>query len=407
MGSLAPLSALAFLLGLGCHKAVPLYDSCTDDGACAPGFCQKSVAVADGRQFGFCTKHCAGDDSSCTGGGSCRPGPSGGSICAPPCEQDESGIFACVGGQVTFCSQLAGKHCETCGCPSDLRCDPDQGCVPKSDVGGPCRKDDDCQTRNCSTFAHVCRVAVGAACTTENCDTCRTSDPAKLPWTYSYCSRDCSDDRECHGGVCLSFGDGWRTCYGTCQDATPGPGNCPNACRATQSRTWAVLYCDCPSCFTSFAPRPDGTSCHFDSQCAGGKCLRVSDCSYSMCDATYGRCARSCDASTPCSSGFECIDLPCPVNSDPSSCGMRCLPTCDGTCSGGTCRPLPSTRGDAVMVCDIRSADGSACKRDGDCQSGRCAASVCAPASGAPNGWRCAKHADCASGSCVNGACQG
>jgi hypothetical protein len=418
----AALAILCLSLAVGCRhrgdhsdgERLDLYDTCFQNADCSSGVCQQ---VSNERGFGellsFCSKPCSGD-AACAGpiGGFCRPGPAGAPICVPPCGRDNPGLFACVGGAPVFCAGLDETHCESCGCPTDRRCAPGQGCVLKSEVGEACLRDDDCRTQNCSTFAGVCRVPVGTACRPDDCDVCITSDPAKMPGvSYSYCSRECRSGGQCNGGLCLSFantslGEEWSgACYGSCNGFVDSA--CPNKCDFTQDSLSGRIsyYCACQGCQASSPPRGEGAPCRASVQCARGSCLTARACDGNRCE-TFGYCAAACDASNPCAAGQLCVELPCAPGST-SSCGRRCLLACDGKCRAGACRALPDLGGGAAMVCDLRRADGQGCADNSDCVSGRCIVSICRPASGVPNGGGCTRHEECVSGNCQSGLCRG
>jgi len=295
-----------------------------------------------------------------------------------------------------FCSQLDDAHCEDCGCPGDLRCDPGKGCIPKSDVGGECRRSSDCMSGNCSAYAHVCRVPLGMVCSAENCDACITSKDPKLG--YSYCSRDCSVSSGCEG-TCRIGGGGWGLLHGTCTGRDDP--SCPVPCEPEVCGGTLGWYCYCQNgCVVSSSPRPDGSFCSYSGQCAGGTCLQAHlPCQSSgFCLDSAGLCTGRCDAMS-CGAGLACVELP--------STGPVCLPTCDQTCQVGTCRTLASAGGAEVSVCDVRVPEGNRCRFDTDCRSNRCAGDVCVTASGLADGTSCSKDGDCTSGSCRSGQCYG
>ncbi|AUX38979.1 uncharacterized protein SOCE26_003610 [Sorangium cellulosum] len=167
-------------------------------------------------------------------------------MCLPACASDEYDSFVCLGDTSAACEYAVarepGVFCEQCGCGPSLRCEPGVGCLPKRRLGEPCEDDGDCVSDNCSIDEHVCRVAVGAACTAENCDICYVE-----PSGWSFCSRYCHGDGRWHGcgerGECVASDqfhlDGsecWPVCTGS------DPAECPGYCLLLEEN---LKVCDC------------------------------------------------------------------------------------------------------------------------------------------------------------------
>ncbi len=138
-------------------------DFCTAKTDCAQGLCFE----------GSCTMECrSSDDCAGTLLEACGVTAEG-SFCMRGCEYFRLGV-TCIDDVPTACSVAGEGHCEDCGCPSTLRCE-DGACVEKLAVGEPCAESTDCKSDNCSDFAGICRVPVGASCDASNCDGCLVS----------------------------------------------------------------------------------------------------------------------------------------------------------------------------------------------------------------------------------------
>ncbi len=175
-------------------------------------------------------------------------------MCVPPCG---SGPYTCVGAVSTACALVDDPtHCIDCGCAdATTHCARDLGCLPPAAVGEPCALNNDCATNNCSTFAGVCRVAVGTACTAEDCDAC-----LHLPGGTTHCSRECRGDSDCRTDRCLG-------------NTTLGVLEClPTACTGT-------------ACTVERAVHETGQTCRADADCRSGACFASMRCSGSDCVA--------------------------------------------------------------------------------------------------------------------------
>jgi len=315
------------------------------------------------------------------------PSSPSGEYCLPSCEGGATWNlgFACEDGQAVPCAEASDSSCSVCGCPSNLRCVPEEGCVELLEVGEACAADADCKSANCGDDTKLCRVPLGQPCDETNCDLCFRSED------WSYCSVRCSTDSECPGSLCLfhslastSFGQ-W--CFPPCQDACSG--------ECVQDDFGANQACDCSTCgFTMHWPA--GTECVHFIQCDGNECYR---------GPGGSMCSGSCDSDADCDDGFACVDTCTPTSAD---CDDLCLPVCDGECERGTCAELPSPDGGNVSVCDVLATVGDPCRSDADCRSGFCGGGYCvASANSLPNGAACDSNGDCASGACVNEVCNG
>jgi hypothetical protein len=194
------------------HAAGPLElgESCGSDRDCPGGFCSEHG----------CSKACESSDD-CDDGDApyvCGVDSNGQQSCVPQCPSALQS-FVCVEGVSTSCQVASQEYCFECGCPGDLRCEPNVGCQEKRMVGEPCRIDDDCQTTHCGTTG-ICRVPAGASCDSETCDLCLVADG------WSFCSRSCKSHLDCGGGYCVGSGDRF-TCQPSCTPGTPDAGSCP------------------------------------------------------------------------------------------------------------------------------------------------------------------------------------
>lgn len=375
--------------------------TCHDSTTCQTGLCSG----------GRCTTECVSDAA-------CGPelrlcGPEG--VCTNPCSRERSasldGRRACVDSVEVACSFLDDRHCDVCEdkCPTQ-RCIPEVGCAPLSDVDGPCLRDDDCRTGNCSLFAGVCRVPFGSSCVETNCDICISDDAG-----WSSCSRECystADTPDCPNRLCLgSTSTNFFYCRPTCDGA------CPESC--ARSSDLSLDYCDAApgSAWTLTAPlRPLLAPCHRDSECEVGECVDAPSCVPQSrdCRGRHGFCSVACASAADCGTGGQCVELACPPGST-ENCGPRCLPACDPTdfepCPGladAECRTLPTVAGGTTPVCDPRNGLDERCSADHDCASGVCnSTSGCGEPGGNANGSSCASNPDCASGNCQSGFCRG
>jgi len=310
---------------------------------CAAGlFC---ASVSDSK---FCTVTCATN-------GDCPVGPNGAYLecgvladgskaCLPGCfMRSPLTGFACIDGVPTSCEVLGDEQCEQCGCAAGMTCLTGKGCVPKSDVGGPCDADDDCVSNNCSAFAGVCRVPLGTPCSTSDCDYCLSG------W---YCSRECNL-LHCEGGYCLGEVDGVGQPTGVYYCLPACDPNVPGACPGTQCRSNTeaqISYCECgsyTSCPGMQAPRAVGQPCRSDDQCsAPAFCLGSGG-------DVGGYCSVGCTTSAECGAGLACIaTAPC---SPGATCAGQCRPACTAAapCAFGVCDQRTGTDGASTNVCVI------------------------------------------------------
>lgn len=290
--------------------------------------------------------------------------------CSLPCSERYD-AFACIDGHPVECSALDDTSCATCGCADkSLRCEPNVGCQAKRAVDDECTTDSDCVTDNCDQNAHVCRVAVGSACTASNCERCVASR------SDTYCSRACAFNEQCNGGGCL-----FQECAPACAGSVDA--NCPGECRLSFHNGGGVpdsyaCLCAAGQC-NVLSPPPDvGDQCDEDSDCGtDGVCLHNHPLQLEQ-----GICSRHCSAEKPCSKGRSCVDVPCHEN-EAQTCGALCLNDCAATeprCLVGTCNTLPNLDANSLEVCDFRKPAGSFCSAHNDCQSTLCTDGKCAEA---------------------------
>ncbi len=271
-------------------------------------------------------------------------------MCVPACG---AAHYTCVDGVSTDCSVANDPvHCIDCGCAdARLHCVRDVGCLPPAAVGESCRLDRDCASRNCSTFAGVCRVAVGSSCNTTNCDIC-----LHTPSGATHCSRECRSSADCRGQACVG------------------------------SSALLLFECrppDCAGdvCTVERAPHETGQTCRADSDCRSGACFAASRCSGTECTAD-GWCAEACTAEADCPGGTHCVRIPCAAGQT-SACGDVCLHACaefvDCGVYGGTCSALETPDRMLESVCDVRRPEGRGCLADRECLSLSCVGDACAP----------------------------
>ena len=302
-----------------------------------------------------CGKECE-SDQDCDLGVKQEPGVpafvcseryTGAHICVEGClgKYDVNAKLACVNGHPTACSVLDATFCEQCGCPQATRCEVQVGCQSQHDVGEPCLQDDECKTANCDNERGVCRVAVGAACTRDNCQVCLTAG------NWSSCSRTCTDRSQCNGGMChlrLPFGNQEKLCSPLCRNESDTT-SCGGKCVKDDYDVPPVFICDC-----------------------------VDRCSIEPFERSTGE---PCNDSTQCGGGDSCVDVPCAPD-ETVTCGKLCERPCNADeprCSFGICRSLTSAESKPVDVCDPKLPNGAACVTPADCHSLQCADGACAP----------------------------
>lgn len=391
-----------------CSKSslLPNSSRCTLSSECASGACHG----------GICVPTCTGD-SDCSGTDLCGDSGMGFFLCLLGCEEPYS---LCEGGRPVTCISATQEHCSSCGCPVGLRCDVSGACMAISDVGGNCLLDSDCTTLNCSTFAGVCRVPVGAECTSANCDQCLVAS------SFTFCSRECGHgfSESCSTYPCIETSvltEDIGNCYPRCRFLSEP--FCPDTCQYDADHE--NIYCDCSHTFcpAELGIREVGHWCRSQSYCRSGQCYRRSKCEYGNTECTVrGWCTTGCSSDAECAAGTRCVDIPCIGSS--SECGQMCLPTCatDSDCrrgnSGFSGHPGGITIGECVSrrlveggqsgVCDVKLRDGTTgCLGANDCFSGDCTNGTCGDVDAAPNGAPCGLPQDCSSYNCVTGTCRG
>ncbi len=369
--------------------------SCDSDLDCASRVCESRECVPTCAADADCTAAFPSDPAFCASG-RCMRGCDDAS--AFRLEPDE----VCQMGRITACDAVGDEYCGDCSdkCVGQ-RCVDGEGCGPLVDVSGACDDDDDCRTGNCSLVTGTCRVPIGAPCTVDDCDLCFTADGG---WTY--CSRQCGGlPVDCPvEELCIGHSEtNDFTCRPPCDDA------CPGSCASTSGGTSF-----CFGFFPMEAPRRALEPC--TGACAEGEgtCLDAPYCA-AECDGQRGYCSPACASDADCGSGAACVSITCAEDSDGSDCGLRCLPTCDG--SFRSCNPLAdadcvdvaNAAGGTSSVCHPLAPSESPCLTGADCRSGACSPTLrrCLRVGGGANGQRCAVAGDCDSGNCDALHCRG
>lgn len=348
-------------------RADIINNACADDSQCGTGVCLKGGGKYQG---GFCSRGCDPANDDCPRDPThhdmfCGTAPDGSSMCA----RCNGFGFACGLTQLPVaCSLLDDTHCDECGCPDAQVCIPGVGCRAESAVGEPCWKDSDCESRNCSAFAGVCRVAVGAACTPEDCDR-RHVDKDKPTW--SFCDKECTAD-QCPVSFCSSYApEVYATLCTQCPALTYCPADMPNAsgCNLMDRGRY--------TCAQQYVKRETGRACTHNRECSSQDCWATSACDdqglVSERCWTVGYCTASCMSDGDCSAGSVCAS-----RCTGATCELRCMRSCEraADCPTGYCEALRSAQGAEVRACDPRERIGEYCKKDDDCQSGRCSAEL-------------------------------
>ncbi len=263
----------------------------------------------------------------------------------------------------------------------------DEGCL---ELGAACTRDDQCGDG-------VCRVIDGAQICTRDCDP-RTAIP-RCPYDF-YCRETGCGTGECVGGNPGAVADG-EPCAADLECAASrcaplgGAARCGRSCTTTGEACPTGEVCDttaggadCGTCWPfalSTAPRPFGTECDADAQCADGSC------------APGGFCTRACDAATPCGSGFHCRASTC-VRGTLGGQGTACVTAEDCSATAPEC---VNAEGDRLCA--------APCDAAGACAAGFvCGATDAGPRCvppGAPLGGGCADSVECRSAICADGLC--
>ncbi|MDX9720077.1 MAG: M43 family zinc metalloprotease [Myxococcota bacterium] len=195
------------------------------------------------------------------------------------------------------CRQAEGYIC------ADL--DGSRGCMPSAistgsagSIGSSCTRDDDCGSNL----------------------TCMTN------YVFGYCSRACSSDADCSGGICNDIGGGVLRCLASCDNNAQ--------CRFGYS---CVNLGSGGVCNPAEGGNPvrnptgaaDGAACSRDIDCLGGTCILSDDfpagyCTTSSCDVVgcasgssatcvnldrEAVCFANCNESTDCREGYRCTSL--------------------------------------------------------------------------------------------------
>lgn len=310
-----------------------------------------------------------------------------------------------LGGRAVPCDTLDDSYCDVCeALCAGQRCVGEVGCAPLSDVDGPCERDRDCRTDNCSRTNGVCRVPLETECNgSTDCDICLTNAAG-----YAYCSRECTfDSSVCPGERCLGDVDSnFFWCRPPCNDACAG-----RQCRVAER---AGRYCSA-NLDRDLARVPLLGPCGSDERCLEGACFSAPSCDDRAfnCLSSRGVCTQPCSSDAQCPSDARCVEVPCPEGTPADSCGALCLRACerDSDCNElaqTECRGVsPVGGGEAVSVCDPRNRNGDDCAVDWHCASRNCTNGRCVQSEGLANGAGCRVNEDCASGNCQAGTCRG
>jgi len=356
----ALLVCAAALADVGCGDGRKLGADCSASGECASGRC------LDGN----CSTRCS-DDSDCQSTVTelhCGIGSDGSHSCVPRC-----GVagYACEGGIPVHCSQASTDSCRTCGCDAaGTYCKGSTNtCMPLEAEGGPCEWNDECLSGNCSNLSHVCRVPVGDACTTSNCDFCRTRSGVG-----SYCSRECDSGQDCGGDLCVGNASIYLF-YCTSQCSPTNTSACPNQCDYLSGGGGYFCDCESPDCGGTFAAAPVGSICRADSMCTSGNCWDRVGIRSNGYTKYVGWCTQTCASDSECPAETACVNVDC---NQAGGCKAICVPRCTsgGICdldSASYCSDMPNVSGvGTTAVCTIRELNGGTCYGDSDCQSANC-----------------------------------
>jgi V8-like Glu-specific endopeptidase len=299
-------------LGASCETSADCIggEGCTDLGGtriCTRA-CDPTVPLLGCPDGLYCGPVGADDDGICQG--RCLPGSPGTLAYGAPCEVDtDCGSLNCVdpgdGAQrcLDVCQPdaglcLAGEICaETAGgCGACVAA----STAPAGErgLGEACLADDGCRSGSCLPVDP--EVGLASAVTTGR-------------EAAAVCSRACDAGNECPPGFhCRS---------GNCFPGEPGNvgascfvnDDCGDAglCARRDIERWCTFVCaDDVECGGGFRCTPSeemGVSvCAPTVGLLGQACAADADCLSDRCDLAGGRCVRSCDAFSPCPTGFGC-----------------------------------------------------------------------------------------------------
>jgi hypothetical protein len=451
--------------GEACPEGI---DEACGDGACLDEICvqpclgnpdcaaQNYCQIDDLAAFGVCTPMTAHGER-CESNAECRSGACGTSdgICFVPCDNDTNcddsqwcADHVCTAKAAHMQDCRAGVQCVSgaCGGGSCLECDDDGDCAngycdvlnhcnPVRDLGGDCGRDGMCESGLCEVLgegcvpcrvAADCNVALDQICYVpvignNECITPRANGQAceingmcaSNTCRQGECRPSCDDDNDCgnedyclNGGCTEKLANG-EIC-GVAADRVCASGICDGECApCVRGRgCGANQYCEvviagANSCQPTLR---NGRQCSAgaDWQCTEGACVdrrcRTS-CDQGCTNAQYckaGGCVAKLDNGVVC--GVH------GVNDDVCASGVcdgSCVPCLeDAHCPGELCHVIAFAQNECVL--DL--ANGSACGRDIECETGYCNLGVCEDK--AANGALCpGGDRVCESGRC-NVTCQ-
>jgi cysteine-rich repeat protein len=329
-------------------------EPCTADASCLSDSCLAEAVY--GQPGGLCaTDNCL--STPCPVGSACLDYGATGAFCFPTCNGDAD----CRSG--FYCTDIYSTSEPICfaNCNNDSEC-PDTG--------------------TCDEWSGACDIDDGLARDGESC----------------------TGNADCESGYCLTGTDwpgGFCASFCSREDSLcPGDGNC----FAMSSYTHAAVCIDgCTSsveCRSGYWCNPGNNSCWANSRPDGSACSVNTDCDSGRCldEVTSGlpggMCVTDDCLSTPCQSGFDCVDH--------GGGDSVCFPSCavDANCrSGYYCTDVFATPN---PICSANCNSDTECPDSGACNewSGDCAAELGLALDGAA----CTADASCEGGECIQGS---
>ena len=304
---------------------------CAPNEACVAGMCLPDCAdvlplcpdatgtphctnvVSDPDHCGYCEAEPCPEGQACVDWGCSASCPAGQTVCDRTCVDTATDPHHCAscgndcgpgrecdpGGTCTACSPGPARAEGECYVPTQCGCANGQACVLRDDGTGV-------YVERCAPlFGEFRELAPGCHITLADCEPGLQCVPTDVAAHENRCMRLCTEDAECSSGRCL-------------RGVETGPFDPYGVCRAVGAPCTGDWDCpgEYPICLTALGDRvvvPGGYCTFlcdpFDDQCpAGSRCVE-----YPF-DRFYSACMATCETEADCRAGYNCSDLPGPLN---------------------------------------------------------------------------------------------